>query len=29
MILSLPALVAAGATVYKMLRCRPQEPGVA
>ncbi len=23
------ALVAAGATVYKMLRCRPQEPGVA
>ncbi|MEH3480783.1 aromatic acid/H+ symport family MFS transporter [Enterobacter cloacae] len=29
MILSLPALVAAGATLYKMLRCRPQEPGVA
>ena len=29
MILSVPALVAAAATCYKMLRCRAQEPGVA
>ncbi len=29
MILSVPALVAAAATVYKMLYSRAQEPGVA